>query len=87
MLPHLLTEGGDPAALVEELGLAQVQDEAILVDAARKAIDANAKAVEDFRAGKEKALGALKGFVMREMRGKADPQRVEVILRSLLEDS
>ena len=87
MLPHLLTEGGEPSALVEELGLAQVHDEDILVDAARKAIEANPKAVTDFQAGKEKALGAMQGFVMRETRGKANPKRVEEILRSLLENT
>jgi len=87
MLPHLLTEGGEPAALVAELGLAQVHDEDILVDAARKAIEANPKAVTDFQAGKEKALGAMQGFVMRETRGKANPKRVQEILRSLLEKS
>ena len=44
----------------------------------------NPKAVEDYRGGKEKALGALVGQVMKAMKGKADPGSVNKMLREML---
>ena len=44
----------------------------------------NPKAIEDFRGGKEKALGALVGQTMKAMKGKADPASVNQMLRELL---
>jgi len=87
LLPRLLETGADPAGLVEELGLAQVDDLDVIRQSGRKAIQANPAAVADFKAGKEKALNALKGFVMKETRGKANPRIVEDVLRSILEES
>lgn len=47
----------------------------------QKVLDANPKIVADFRSGKEKAIGALIGMVMKETRGKADPKTAEAMLR------
>ena len=47
-------------------------------------IAGNSKAVEDYKGGKEKALGALVGQVMKAMKGKADPGSVNQMLRELL---
>ena len=44
----------------------------------------NAKTVEEYRAGKEKAFNALVGQVMKASRGKANPQQVQEILKRLL---
>ena len=44
----------------------------------------NPKAVDDYRGGKEKALGALVGQVMKAMKGKADPGSVNKMLREML---
>ncbi len=85
LLPRMIAEGADPAQLVTDLGLAQVDDSSVLEEAARQAIAQNPKAAADFRAGKEKALNALKGLVMRETRGKANPTVVESVLRNILE--
>ncbi len=49
-----------------------------------KVIAANAKIVDDFKSGKDKAISALIGMVMRETRGKADPKAVESMLREKL---
>ncbi|MHC4953854.1 MAG: Asp-tRNA(Asn)/Glu-tRNA(Gln) amidotransferase subunit GatB [Planctomycetota bacterium] len=86
LLPRLLDGGGDPAQLVDKLGLAQVHDEDLLLEAAKKAVDANPGAAADFKAGKKKALGALMGFVMKETRGKANPKVVQDVLRAVLEE-
>lgn len=47
----------------------------------QKVLDANPKIVADFRSGKEKAIGALIGMVMKETRGKAEPKTAEAMLR------
>ena len=53
----------------------------------RQAIESNPKAVKDFCSGKEKALKALLGAVMRQCRGKADAPQVETILRKIIKAS
>jgi aspartyl-tRNA(Asn)/glutamyl-tRNA(Gln) amidotransferase subunit B len=74
-----------PAAeIVRELGLVQVSDRSELVAAMKKALDANPKAVADLKAGKQKAAGAIVGFVMRETKGRANPQILNEILEELL---
>ncbi len=84
LLPRLLEGDEDPAALVLKLGLARIDDASRIEEVGRRAVAANPKAAADYRAGKEKALGALKGFVMREMQGKANPDVVETVLKRLL---
>jgi len=81
---ELFERGGDPAARVEEKGLAQVSDAGALEDLAAQAIGENPKSVDDFRGGKEAALQYLMGQVMRMSRGKANPQAVLDILRRRL---
>ena len=49
-----------------------------------KAIEANPKAVEDIRNGKGKAVGAIVGFVMKEMKGKCDPATVNRLIQEKL---
>lgn len=76
--------GKDPEAIVKEKGLTQISDEGEIEKIARKVIEANPKSVEDYKKGKEKALGFLVGQVMKETRGKANPQLVNKILKELL---
>ncbi len=80
----IFTEDIEPEAYVKEHGLATVNDEGALRTACEEAIANNPKAVEDYRGGKEKALGALVGQVMKAMKGKADPASVNKMLRELL---
>ncbi|NTV88916.1 MAG: Asp-tRNA(Asn)/Glu-tRNA(Gln) amidotransferase subunit GatB [Clostridiales bacterium] len=77
--------GKDPAAIVKEEGLEVVNDEGALTEAIRRILDANPQSVVDFKSGKEKAFGFLVGQAMREMKGKADPQSINRILRTELE--
>jgi len=86
LLPRLLRGDADPAALVAELGLAMIEDDALLREAAREAVARNPKAAEDVRSGKEKAYGPLMGAVMRKMQGKANPDSVRRVLKAILED-
>lgn len=81
---EVFLEGGNPAKIVQERELSQVNDTGAIEDFADQAIAENSDSVEDFRAGKEKALQYLVGQVMRLSRGKANPQQVLTILREKL---
>lgn len=74
----------DPRDLVEEKNLVQVKDQNQIERWVEEAIAQNPKAAEEFRAGKERALGALVGTVMKISRGQANPQTVNAILKKKL---
>ncbi|MXR36458.1 Asp-tRNA(Asn)/Glu-tRNA(Gln) amidotransferase subunit GatB [Craterilacuibacter sinensis] len=71
-------------AIIERDGLKQVSDVGAIEKMVDEALAANPKAVEEFRAGKEKALNALAGQVMKASKGKANPAQVQEILRQKL---
>ncbi len=77
------TDGGVDA-YVKEHGLEQVNDDGLVRDIAAKVLEANPQSVADYKGGKEKAFGFLVGQVMRELKGKANPQSVNAILKELL---
>ena len=81
----LFEQGGDPAAIVKERGMAQVSDTGAIDAFVEQAIAANAKSVEDFKAGKTAAMQFLVGQVMRLSKGKANPQVVQEALKKRLE--
>jgi aspartyl-tRNA(Asn)/glutamyl-tRNA(Gln) amidotransferase subunit B len=70
--------------IVREKGLAQISDESAIVSAVDRALAANAKSVADYKGGKKAAFNALLGAVMRETKGKANPQVVRQILEKRL---
>lgn len=74
----------DPKRYVEEHGLQTVQDEDALCAAVARVIAENPQSVTDYRNGKERALGFLVGQTMKAMKGKADPARVNGLLRERL---
>ena len=74
--------GGDPSDIVNEAGLGQMESSHEVGAAIDKAIQAAPKAVEDYKRGKESALQFLLGQVMRETKGRAQP---EIVLESLRE--
>jgi aspartyl-tRNA(Asn)/glutamyl-tRNA(Gln) amidotransferase subunit B len=81
----LVEHGGDPAQIVRERNLAQVSDESALEKLVDEAIAAHPKSVADYRAGKVAAAKFLVGQVMRASKGKADPQRVGVLIEARLQ--
>nr|HPJ56624.1 Asp-tRNA(Asn)/Glu-tRNA(Gln) amidotransferase GatCAB subunit B [Kiritimatiellia bacterium] len=80
----LFDEGGEPAAVVERKGLAQVSDTGAIDGFAEEAIAANPKVADDYRSGKEAALKFLVGQVMKLSRGKANPQLAAEALKQRL---
>ncbi len=77
----------DPEKYVAEKGLAMVSDEGALRKAVEEVIAANPQSVEDYKNGKQKAMGFLVGQTMRAMKGKADPAKVNQIVRELLAEA
>ncbi|MFN9209487.1 MAG: Asp-tRNA(Asn)/Glu-tRNA(Gln) amidotransferase subunit GatB [Betaproteobacteria bacterium] len=81
----LWARAGDSAdAIIDARGLRQISDTGALEAVIDEVLAANAKSVEEFRAGKEKAFNALVGQAMKATRGKANPQQVNDILRRRL---
>ena len=80
----MIAEGRGAGEIVAAEGLTQIADTRELERLVDEAIAANPKIVEDFRGGKEKALGALVGAVMRASRGQANAGIVNDLLRKKL---
>jgi aspartyl-tRNA(Asn)/glutamyl-tRNA(Gln) amidotransferase subunit B len=70
--------------LIEREGLKQVSDAGTIEKLVDEVLAANAKQVEDYRAGKEKAFHSLVGQVMKASKGKANPAQVNELLRRKL---
>lgn len=87
VLNELFENPRDPEKIVEEKGLVQISDEGALKKAITDAISANPKSVQDYKAGKEKALGFLVGQVMRDTKGKGNPQLINKMLKDELDKS
>jgi aspartyl-tRNA(Asn)/glutamyl-tRNA(Gln) amidotransferase subunit B len=73
------------ADIVRTQGLAQIDDDSTIIPAIERVLESNADAVEQYRGGKTATLGFLVGQVMRATGGKANPKRVNELLRAALE--
>lgn len=76
--------GKEIAVLVKELGLEQVQDAGLLNSIADEVIAANPKAVADFKSGKQAAIQALMGQIMKRTKGAANPAEATALLKEKL---
>jgi aspartyl-tRNA(Asn)/glutamyl-tRNA(Gln) amidotransferase subunit B len=76
----LVETGKSPQQIVEEQGLVQISDEGAILAVVDAVIAANPQSVEDFRGGKDKAIGFLVGQIMKETKGKANPGLVNKLL-------
>ena len=77
-------EGATADDIIERQGLRQVTDSGAIEALIDEVLAGNAKSVEEFRAGKEKAFNALVGQVMKASKGKASPAQVNDLLRRKL---
>ena len=73
-----------PAKIVQTKGLLQVVEESTIARWCDEAIQENPKAVQEYKGGKERALGSLIGAVMKKSQGKANPQLVNELLKKAL---
>ncbi|NCA70180.1 MAG: Asp-tRNA(Asn)/Glu-tRNA(Gln) amidotransferase subunit GatB [Sphingobacteriia bacterium] len=78
---------GDADQIIEEQGLRQITDSGALETMIAAIVAANPAQVEQYRAGKDKVFGFFVGQVMKESKGKANPQQVNAILKRMLAPS
>ncbi|WP_160035837.1 Asp-tRNA(Asn)/Glu-tRNA(Gln) amidotransferase subunit GatB [Paenibacillus sp. An7] len=81
---EMLESGKLPKQIVEEKGLVQISDEGAILTIVEQVIAANPQSVEDYKAGKQKAIGFLVGQVMKESKGKANPGLANKLLVEVL---
>jgi aspartyl-tRNA(Asn)/glutamyl-tRNA(Gln) amidotransferase subunit B len=84
VLKEMFTTGADPSHIIEEKNLAQTSNESELQAVVKKVLKANPAPVKDYLQGKEKSIQFLVGQVMRETKGKANPQVVLKLLKEQL---
>jgi aspartyl-tRNA(Asn)/glutamyl-tRNA(Gln) amidotransferase subunit B len=75
---------GDVDSVIEKRGLKQLSDSGEIEKLVDEVLAANARQVQDYRAGKEKAFNSLVGQVMKATRGKANPAQVNELLKRKL---
>jgi aspartyl-tRNA(Asn)/glutamyl-tRNA(Gln) amidotransferase subunit B len=81
---EMFKSGKNPQDIVKEKGLVQMSDEGEMTEIVKSVLEQNQQSVEDFKAGKDKALGFLVGQAMKATKGKANPQVINKILKELL---
>jgi aspartyl-tRNA(Asn)/glutamyl-tRNA(Gln) amidotransferase subunit B len=83
----ILDSGQSPQQIVREQRLEQVSDVASIESIIDKVVAANSKQVEQYKSGNEKVFGFFVGQIMKATQGKANPQKVNEILREKLKAS
>lgn len=81
---EMWSSADSPAKIVKDKGLVQITDTGAIEKIVEDVIAKNPKAVEEYRAGKKKAIGALVGQIMKATKGKANPQVVNNLLAQKL---
>lgn len=81
---EMWSTGKDAAAIVKEKGMVQISDAGEITGIVDKVIADNPQSVADFKAGKEKAIGFLVGQIMKQTKGRANPEMVNSLLRERL---
>ncbi len=84
---QILKEDVEPEVYMKEQGLLIELDSRVLETAVREVLQEHPGTVEEYRNGKEKVLGFLVGQVMRKMKGKANPGKVNQMLKEGLKDA
>ncbi|MFD2683104.1 Asp-tRNA(Asn)/Glu-tRNA(Gln) amidotransferase subunit GatB [Bacillus seohaeanensis] len=77
---ELVENGGDPEKIVKEKGLVQISDEGALLKIVTEALDNNPQSIEDYKNGKDRAIGFLVGQIMKATKGQANPPLVNKLL-------
>ena len=84
ILEEMVKENENPLSIQERLGLKQNSNEDELKVMCEQVIDANPQSVEDYKNGKDRAIGFIIGQVMKQSRGKANPQMVSKIVMEII---
>lgn len=85
VLAKMFETNEKPSKIVEDLGLAQISDEGAIEAMVNAVLDKNPQSFEDYKNGKTRALGFLVGMVMKESKGKGNPQIINKMILERLE--
>ena len=86
VLREMFETGKNPEEIVKEKGLIQISDEDELESIIEKILDDNPKSIEDFKGGKDRAIGFLMGQIMKATKGKANPQLAKKMLEEKIKE-
>ena len=78
---EMWASGIDAEIIVKKHGMVQISDEGEMIAVVEAIIAANPQSVADYQAGKERAMGFLVGQIMKETKGRANPELVNRLLR------
>lgn len=81
---EMFETGENAKDIVEKKGLVQMSDEGAIKEICQKIVDANPQSIIDYKAGKDRAIGFLVGQIMKETKGKANPQIVNKLLLEII---
>ena len=84
VLDKMFEEAKRPEDIIKENGWIQISDEDAIKEVVLKIIEANPQSVEDYKGGKDRALGFLVGQAMKETKGKANPQMLNQMFKEEL---
>lgn len=74
VIEELFENPKDPEEIIKEKGWIQISDEGAIMEVVQKVLNNNPQSIQDYKAGKDRALGFLVGQAMKETKGKANPQ-------------
>lgn len=86
IIVQLLETGGSPQKIVEEQGISVISDEGALKETVKKILAANSSEVEKYKSGKPQLFGFFVGQVMKETKGRANPETVNKLLKAELDN-
>jgi aspartyl-tRNA(Asn)/glutamyl-tRNA(Gln) amidotransferase subunit B len=81
ILEEMIKTGADPSHVLDDKDLGQMESSSDLIDIVKKVIASNSDQVEEYKSGKEPVIKYLVGQVMKESKGKANPQKAEELLK------
>lgn len=84
ILPILILEGGEFGNVVQKMGLKQINDTETLLTIINQVIEENSLSVDDFKAGKDRAIKFLMGQIMKISKGQANPSLTNQLLEKEL---
>jgi aspartyl-tRNA(Asn)/glutamyl-tRNA(Gln) amidotransferase subunit B len=84
VLLKMIQTGKNAKQIIEEEGLGQISDDGALEAIIKQAVEANGAAIASYKSGKEAALGAVVGWIMKQTKGQANPGKVNEMLKKAI---
>ncbi|MCD7894203.1 MAG: Asp-tRNA(Asn)/Glu-tRNA(Gln) amidotransferase subunit GatB [Erysipelotrichaceae bacterium] len=83
---EIMDSGKDPEIIIKEKGLKQISDPNTLISIINEVLDQNSQSVNDYKSGKDRAVGYLIGQIMKKTKGQANPKQTNQLLMKLLKE-